>query len=642
MNSAHICTILGSILLLGSAMAAEQNGRKVNVVPVPPEIMNPPWLEARRAAQLKTAGDFESFIGFSFTDRIEESGIRFRNRVVADAGVTYKAVHYDHGNGIAVADVDGDGLYDIYFVNQVGANELWRNLGDGKFEDITDKAGLAVDDRISVTASFGDTDNDGDPDLYVTTVRKGNLLFENQGNGQFRDVSSNSGLNHKGHSSGAVLFDFDRDGLLDVFLTNVGQYTSELPRIANHEGIEYKFYVGFTDAFSGHRYPQRTEQSLLFRNIGNNRFEDVSSILLDTEFGWSGDASAIDVNEDGWPDIYELNMQGHDLYYENQQGESFELKSREVFPKTSWGAMGIKVFDWNNDGHMDIYITDMHSDMSQKVGPDQERVKSDVQWPEEHLMSGGNSIYGNTFFENRGDGSFAEISDRIGAENYWPWGLSVGDLNADGFQDVFVTASMNFPFRYQTNGLLINEQGKRFRNAEFILGVEPRKNGVTAQVWFRLDCDEDDKYTHQRCINRTGLGEIWAARGSRASVIFDLDNDGDLDVVTNEFNAEPMVLINDLAQVHDGLSFLKVKLVGNTSNRGGVGARVTVKAGDHSYIQVLDGKSGYLSQSLKPLYFGLAAMGQVDEIIVQWPSGTRQIVPGSKTNSLVEITESAN
>ena len=154
--------------------------------------------------------------------------------------------------------------------------------------------------------------------------------------------------------------------------------------------------------------------------------------------------------------------------------------------------------------------------------------------------------------------------------------------------------------------------------------------------------DEDDKYTHERCINRTGLGEIWAARGSRASVIFDLDNDGDLDVVTNEFNAEPMVLINDLAQVHDGLNFLKVKLAGSTSNRGGVGARVTVKAGDHSYTQVLDGKSGYLSQSLKPLYFGLAAMDQVDEIIVQWPSGTRQIVPGPKTNSLVEITESAN
>jgi len=257
-------------------------------------------------------------------------------------------------------------------------------------------------------------------------------------------------------------------------------------------------------------------------------------------------------------------------------------------------------------------------------------------------MSGGNSVFGNSFFENQGSGQFAEISDRISVENYWPWGLSVGDLNADGFQDVLVTSGMNYPFRYQTNLLLINEQGTRFRDAEFILGVEPRKNGATAQPWFRLDCSGDLKMISKDCRGQEGPIEVWAARGSRSSVIFDLDNDGDLDIVTNEFNGVPMVLISNLAQVNKAMRYLKIRLVGSTSNKGGVGAKVMVRAGENSYTQVLDGKSGYLSHSLKPLYFGLADAEEVDEIKIQWPSGKIQSVSAPKINTLLEITEPAD
>ena len=144
-----------------------------------------------------------------------------------DAGKIYKAVHYDHGNGIAVADVDGDGRLDIYFVNQVGGNQLWRNVGGGRFENITAAAGVGVPAKVSVSASFADIDNDGDADLYVTTVRGGNMLFENDGKGRFKDVSKASGLDYVGHSSCAVFFDYDRDGKLDLFLVNVGRYTTE-------------------------------------------------------------------------------------------------------------------------------------------------------------------------------------------------------------------------------------------------------------------------------------------------------------------------------------------------------------------------------------------------------------------------------
>ena len=623
----------------GPALAQDKSGVTLGR-PVPSEILDPPWLDARMQAQLQTANDFGVFVGFRFEDRREASGIGFRNRVVEDAAKTYKAVHYDHGNGIAVADVDGDGHYDIYFVNQVGANDLWRNRGNGRFEDITAAAGVGMADRISVTASFADIDNDGDPDLYVTAVRSGNQLFENLGGGRFKDISEASGLGHRGHSSGAVFFDYDRDGLLDLFLTNVGQYTSDLLRVGEHDGYEYRFYDGFGDAFGGHNFDWRSERSLLFRNLGGNRFEDVTHIMSEPDTGWSGDATAADLNGDGWPDLYVLNMQGHDQYYENRGGEALVRRSRELFPKTSWGAMGIMVFDWNNDGRLDVFITDMHSDMSKDVAPGTaEHHKSDMQWNEAHLQSGGLSVFGNTFFENRGDGEFVEISERIGVETYWPWGLSVGDLNADGFQDAFVTQSMNYPFRYQTNTVLINDRAERFRPAEFILGVEPRKDRKTAQPWFDLDCADTDA-AHKLCAGADGRPvQAWGAVGSRSSVIFDLDNDGDLDIVTNEFNGQPLVLISNLAQSGHALNWLGVRLIGTKSNRGGVGARVTVQAGERAWTQVLDGKSGYLSQSLTPLYFGLGEADAVDKVQVQWPSGRVQTVAAPDIDRLLEIAE---
>jgi hypothetical protein len=588
-------------------------------------------LAGRRKAQLESASRFKVFHGFQLVDRLKESGITFVHRAVDDVTKHYRAVHYDHGTGIAAADVDGDSLPDLYFVNQVGGSQLWKNLGGGRFRDATLAAGVGLPGRIGVTASFADVDNDGDQDLFVTTVRHGNVLFENDGAGRFQDISRPAGVDLVAHSSGAVFFDYDRDGRLDLFVCNVGRYTND------EVGVDGQ-YGGLADAFSGHLHPDRYEYPVLYRNRGGNRFEEVSAALGLRPRGWCGDASAADLSGDGWADLYVLNMQGDNHYYENAAGKAFVEKTAQRFPRTPWGSMGIKFFDFDNDGRLDLFVTDMHSDMSENIGPEREKLKSRMRWPDDYLQGGSDNVFGNAFFRNLGGGRFEEVSDAVGAENYWPWGVSVGDLNADGWEDVFITSGMGFPFRYGVNSLLLNNRGETFLDAEFLLGVEPRAGGRTHTPWFDIDCATEGK-GGPLCRGQTGTVTVVSPLSSRSSVMFDLDDDGDLDIVTNDLHSEPLVLVSDLA-ARTQARWLKVALVGTASNRNGLGAMVRVRAGGKVYAKPHDGKSGYLSQSVLPLYFGLGDAARVDEVTVDWPSGRRQVLAaGLRTNETLRITE---
>lgn len=612
-------------------------------IPTPTEDAGAKSLERRAADQKKAVAASGLPLGFELRDRLEASGIGFEHRIVDDAGRHYKMVHYDHGNGVAAADYDGDGRIDLYFLSQMGGNQLWRNVGPGedgpRFEDATAKAGVALADRVSVGAAFADADGDGDPDLFVTTVRMGNALFENRGDGTFRDVTESAGVGHVGHSSGPLFFDYDRDGRLDLLVTQVGRYTVE-------EKGRGGYWVGTPDAFSGHQYPDRYERTLLYRNVsgeeGGLKFEEVSEEVGLVDTGWTGDAAFADFDGDGWLDLYLLNMQGDDHVYRNLEGRRFEEVTKEWFPATPWGAMGIALLDYDGDGRLDVYVTDMHSDMSQQIGYEDETKKADIQWDDEYLQGGGDNVFGNALFRDRGPVEsgprFEEVSDATGTEVYWPWGVSAGDLDADGFLDLFVTASMNFPFRYQPNSVLMNVGGERFVDSAFVLGVEPRRGGATQTPWFEVDCsgaEKDEPY----CRGRSGPHTVTGALGSRSSVIFDLEEDGDLDVVTNEFNSPPQVLVSDLAQKADP-QHVVIDLRGTRSNRDGLGALVRVHAGDRVLTRHHDGKSGYLAQSSLPLWVGLGKAESVAKIEVEWPSGATQVVPGPiASGETVEIVE---
>jgi hypothetical protein len=604
-------------------------------------------LALRKEAQLATENQFKVFYGFHFTDELKASGITFRHQAVTDELQSWKPTHYDHGSAVAVADVDGDGLYDILFVNQVGGNELWKNLGNGKFKNITAGAGIALPGLVSVGAAFGDVENDGTQDLVITTVLSGVFLFKNDGQGHFKDITAESGINVAAHSSGALFFDYDNDGLVDLLICNVGKYTTD-------EKWPDGSFMGLADAFAGHLHPDRFEHAVLYKNLGHGKFRDVTAEVGLEMNSWSGDATFADLRGDGYPSLYFPNMQGNNHFFENERGKKFVDKTDQYFPKTPWGAMGVKFFDFDNDGLMDLLVTDMHSDMSQEVGPDKEKLKSDMRYPgsflqggmpqDKYVEGGEKSIFGNAFYHNLGSGKFEEISDRLGLETYWPWGISVGDINADGWDDVFVAAGMGFPFRYGVNSMLLNNRGQGFLDAEFILGIEPRRDHRTHTFWFSIDCAQaPGGQGVDACAGRSsGTVNIMGALSSRSSVMFDLDNDGDLDIVTNDFNSEPMVLISDLAQVKQ-IHWLKVVLNGIQSNRNGLGATVRVKAGNRTFTKYNDGKSGYLAQSVLPLYFGLGDATKIDRIEIDWPSGRKQVVTKDlRINQTLKVTELAH
>ena len=640
-------TVALSTLALGAACSPRDNPAAAPPTATVADSI-PTWLLARAVQERGITAKATARHDFQFTDKIAASGITFVHHIVDDAGRAYKADHYDHGTAVCAADVDNDGRTDLFFVSQRGSSELWRNAGGDKFTDITTSSGLRMTDAIAVGCSFADIDNDGLTDLFVSTVRHGNHLFKNQGGGSFKDITVDAGVGYVGHSSGALFFDYDGDGLLDLLVTNVGVYTT------NEKGAG-DYFVGLPDAFHGHTYPERAESSILYHNLGAGRFADVSKETGLVDKSWSGDATVIDVNDDGRPDVYMLNMMGQNHLWLNVDGKAFKDATASYFPKTPWGAMGAKVFDFDGDGRLDLFVTDMHSDMFGEINSGDwigEASKSETRTAPADVFPTGRTqfIFGNALYANTSAGAatpWREVSDSLGVETYWPWGPSVDDVNADGWDDVLVIGGMNFPYRYSTNSLLLNEGGKHFVHSEFTLNIEPRGDGGTMQPWYSLDCSANGAdHGSKSCLTCASEGReaagcereatadhytMMAARGTRSSVIFDVDGDGDLDIITNEFNAAPQLLVSSLASTKP-VNALSVRLKGTSSNRQGLGAKVTVVLPDQRRIlKVMDGKSGYLAQSDLPLYFGLGSADHATSIEVRWPSGKTQTMAGPVT-----------
>jgi len=566
-----------------------------------------------------------SLPGFEETART--AGLDFRMHFLPDEqGEFFKTNLYDHGCGVAVGDYDGDGRDDLYFANQLGANALYRNEGDGTFENTTVAVGpIELADRICVGAVFGDYDNDGDQDLYVASTRGGNVLFRND-DGRFVDATTEAGLSWIGHSQSAAFFDYDNDGRLDLFLTNTAAWTT------NEFNEQYNYFVGVLDFPDMLRATK--ESNALFRNLGDGKFENATEAAGLAGLGWGGDIAAFDYDEDGRLDLLVTNMFGLSQLYRNGPDGRFQDVTADTLRRTTYGAIGAKAFDYNNDGRLDLFIADMHSDMWMRpnvsmpsleptkkydtlLGPKSERemLEGEQELMVDLLLAWEDRlVFGNTLHENRGDGRFEESSDAANLETLWPWGVATGDFDNDGHEDVFIPSGMGYPFKYWPNALMMNAGDGTFDDRAAVRGIEPPVNGVHLPE---------------------PIGGKPAARSSRCAAVADFDGDGRLEIVTNNFNDAPYYFRN----VFPPQNYLAFRLTGTTSNRDAVGAIARCFVRDEILTRQVHAAGGYLSQSSKTLHFGLGKSERIDRVEIRWPSGQTQTIEAPELNRLHEVTE---
>jgi len=572
-----------------------------------------------------------------FRESATEVGITWQMQFLSgEQGETFKINLYDHGCGLVVGDYDGDGFDDIYFLNQLGPNALYRNNGDGTFTEKAADAGVALGDRVCVGATFVDYDNDGWQDLYVTSTRGGNVLFRNLANGTFQNVTKDAGLTHIGHSQSPVFFDFDRDGHLDLFLTNTASWTKDAVDPATNRWIGKGDIGGLATVVLSPK-----ENNILYRNDGKGHFVDVTEKAGLKGRGWAGDAVAFDYNDDGRVDLFVTSMFGRAQLYRND-GDKFTDVTLDVLGKTPWGGVGARAFDFNNDGRLDIYVVDMHSDMWMGVdrghssldlakkhagkrfeyysGPmaerDPSKIGEEIELARQIGFKHDECLFGNACYRNDGGGKFTEVSQSAGLETFWPWGIATGDFDNDGYEDAFITAGMGYPFYYWPNSLLMNQGNGMFVDKTADVGVEPPLRG------YNLPRDISGKP---------------AVRSSRCAVTADFDRDGRLEIIANNFNDQPYYFKNQFPKQ----DFIALRLRGTASPRDAIGAVVRLHQNGKVMTRQVSGATGYLSQSSKVVHFGLGGNGDPDRIDIVWPSGVRQTLTGLAVNSVHEITEPA-
>jgi hypothetical protein len=583
-------------------------------------------------ARSKRASGGES----GFKERAREAGLAFQmNFLPREQGERFRINLYDHGAGLAVGDYDNDGHDDIYFLNQHGPNALYRNRGDGTFEDVSAKAGVSLGDRVSVAATFADYDNDGWADLFVTSTRGGNVLFHNRGDGTFEDVTAKAGVSHVGHSQTPVFFDYDNDGDLDLYVTNTAYWTTGAFDFAgrNYEG----------KASLGSLMSSPIEHNILYRNNGDGTFTDATESAGLRGRGWAGDVAVFDYDEDEFLDLFVPSMFGRGQLYRNSGHGTFTDVTAETVGPTPHGAIGTRVFDYDGDGRLDLFVVDMHSDMwmgldsrhtSREVatqtqhrrflspsGPTVDEAAEDFAASQRRMfaMEGKNYdelLFGNALYRNLGQGKFTETALTAGLETFWPWGIATGDYDNDGNEDVFITSGMGYPFYYWPNQLMMNNGDGTFRDRASALGVEPPTGGI---------------------YQEKNIGGQRAARSSRSAAVADFDGDGRLDIVTNNFNDQPYFFSNRFPRQN----YVAFRLTGTRSNRDAIGAVIRLWAGKKVMVRQVSPAGGYLSQSSRVLHFGLGDRSKVDRIEIRWPRGLVQTLDNPSINTLHQIREPA-
>ena len=528
---------------------------------------------------------------FAFVDVAREAGLTVPT--VYGGQHTNRYLLETTGCGVAMLDYDNDGFLDLFFVNgttlegfprgQEPTSHLYRNRGDGTFEDTTAKAGLALA-GWGQAACAGDYDNDGFDDLYVTFWGQ-NRLFHNRGNGTFEDVTARAGLVTKTRwGAGCAFIDVDRDGLLDLFAANYIDFNLETAPVPESGLCRYK---GVPVACGPPGLPGG--KNVLYRNTGRGIFTDVSDAARITRAAgtYGLGVSTLDFDDDGWTDLYVANDSNPSTLYRNRRDGTFEdiavtagcAYSQDGKPQA---GMGLAIGDYDRNGTIDIFKTNFAGDTS-------------------------------TLYTNLGDGLCEDrtFASGVGMATRWlGWGVGFLDLDHDGWLDLFLVNGHVYPEVAQ----LRTEAGYQQRKVVY----RNLQNGRFEEITERLGAP------------------VTTPRAGRGAAFGDIDNDGDIDVAVNNVHDAPNLYRLDMT---DRTSWTELKLVGTKSNRNAIGARVRIIAGGAALVREVRGGGSYYAQNDLRVHAGLAGATRIDRVEVRWPNGNEEVFRGVPIRQIVTLTE---
>lgn len=559
----------------------------------------------------------------------DETGIDFVNtnhETELSNILTYE--YFYNGGGVAVGDINNDGLPDIYFTSNIFKNRLYLNLGNLKFKDITETSGTACEVGWKTGVTMADVNADGFLDIYVCRSaspnpdRRRNMLLINNGDLTFTDRAKEYNLDDSSYSTQAAFFDFDNDGDLDMVLLN-----HSLLDISNSFNISVKN--------STVRFPEVGNK--LYRN-DVVRFTDVSDDMgvFGSAFNYGLGVSLSDINNDGWTDMYlGCDYTGRDKLLLNDSGRYFRDVTHHQLSHISKFTMGTDVADVNGDGWMDILTLDMLPEdnyrQKQLMGADAFDVHATM------VRNGLHAQYmRNMLHINNGNGSFSEIGQLAGISNTdWSWGGLIQDYDNDGAADIFISNGFkrdltNNDFAKYQAAQDINAAKKAGKKTNALQVVKKFKESKLANYAFKGNGDG----TFANVTNQWGFEEPVITNGIAYS---DLDNDGDLDFITNNMNAEAGIYRNntDLAA---NRNFISVQVRGKT-NRFAVGAKVVAFAGDRAFVREQLAVRGFQSTVDNTLHIGLGSISKIDSVQVHWPGGIRSTTMSAPVNSRIIISE---
>lgn len=551
--------------------------------------------------------------------------------------------YFYNGGGVAVGDLNNDGLNDIYFTGNMVGNRLYLNKGNFEFEDVTESAGVEAMTGWKTGVTMADVNADGLLDIYVcrsgssVASERENLLYINQGNMKFTQQAGAYGLNDPGYSTQAAFFDADNDGDLDMWLIN-------------HSVQEYAGFSKISANWKNQKNPLFA--SKLFRNEGG-KYRDISEEagLVNNILSFGLGIGISDFNKDGWADVYISNdYNEQDYLYLNNGDGTFSERLKESIGHTSLFSMGVDIADINNDGLMDILTLDMLPEDNFR----QKQVTGSDNFDKYQMLSQSgfyHQIMRNMLQINNGPGTmpdsariakkvpgvtFSEVGQLAGVSNTdWSWASLFADFNNDGYQDLFVSngyardyTNMDF-LSFAADEKMKEGQANQKMTVQQI--IEKMPSAVVKNYIFQNDGQLNfTKRTQEWGLDQPGL--------SNGAAYGDLDNDGDLDLVVNNINEVASLYRNNLETKAKENNFLKVKLAGSDKNKNGIGAMVQLICADKTLSQEMMPTRGFQSSVPHELVFGLGKSA-IKSLQVTWPGGKTQTIENVKPNQIITLKE---